>query len=73
MIVPNMPDPHTWLNIEVARRTFLCPPPQPIPIMAHLLLIMSSISLAPGMQQCIVNVAHNVLPQRIETMEIVAM
>jgi hypothetical protein len=67
-----MSDPHTWLNIEIARRTFLCPLPQPIPIMAHLLLIMSSISLAPSMQQCVVNVAHYVLPQCIETMEIVA-
>jgi hypothetical protein len=39
--------------------------------MTHLRLIMPCVSLAPSLQQCVVDVAHNVLSQRIKAVEIV--
>lgn len=41
--------------------------------MTHLLLIMSCVSLSPSLQQCVVDVAHNILAQRVEAVQIVRM
>lgn len=73
MIIVKMVRAKARFIVEVARSSVFRPLPQPIPIVTFLRLVVARISMAPSMQQCIINIAHDVLPQRVHAVPVMAL
>jgi hypothetical protein len=72
MIIINVVSTHARFGVKIAGGTVLSPLPESIPIVTFLLLTMTRGALPICVQQGIVNIAHDILPQCIEAVPIVA-